>query len=288
MSSSTLIPCTTTKQYAGAWALPNELVLEIAKLASAHSQLDYRNWLLLSRDWYQALRLVCLRYVPVHLFSSRAIDSFADLLHRYPAAASFVYHLWTPSANKSEVTIARACTNLVSLACQSKLLMSITSMPTFNHTSLQELTMMTVWSPWEDLMSTPHATRLCSQITHIRQFEGLPPDFPTNELTSLKHLSFASHIYRDSLTKHVGRLSDLESLESVVVTTSWQRTTTAASPEELAKGLQGIDKHLRVVHCERGFSERDVWCQRSRLGKCLWNVARPDTIVSVPACQELH
>lgn len=277
-----------TQQFAGAWALPNELVLEIAKLAAAQSQDDYRNWLLLSRDWYQAVRCVCLRHVPVHLFSSQAVQSFADLLARYPTIASFVHHLWTPSANKPEVSIVRACTNLVTLACQSKLLMSITTMPTFVHTSLRELTMMTVWSPWEELMITPHATHLCSQITHIRQFEALPPDFPVNELTSLKHLSFASHIYRDFLTKHAGRLCDMKSLESVVVTTSWQRATSPATPEELAKGLQAIDKRLRVVHCEREFSERDAWCQRSRLGKCLWTVARPDTIMAVPACQELH
>jgi hypothetical protein len=72
----------------------------------------------------------------------------------------------------------------------------------------------------------------------------------------------------------------MKTLESVVVTTSWQRGT-AAPPEELAKGLQGIDKRLRVVHCERGFSERGAWVDRSRLGRCLWTVARPDTIVAV-------
>lgn len=267
-------------QYAGPWALPNELVLEIAKLASANSQSDYRNWLLLSRGWHKAVHLVCLRYVPIHLFSSRAIDSFARLLETYPDAARYVHHLWTTSVTKAEISIARACTNLVSLACQSALLTSISSMPVFSHTSLRELTIMTIWSPWEDIMCTPHATQLCSQITHLRHFEGLPPDFPANELTSLKQLSFASHIYRDFLMKHVSRLGDMKSLESIVVTTSWQRGT-AAAPEELAKGLQAIDKRLRVVHCERGFNERETWCERSRLGKCLWNVARPDTIVAV-------
>lgn len=275
-----------TTQLAGAWALPNELVLEIAKLASANSQSEYRNWLLLSRDWYKAVRLVCLRHVPVHLFTSQAVDSFATLLQLHPDAAPYVHHLWTASSTKAEMSIARACTNLVSLACQSKLLISIASMPTFHHTSLRELTVMTVWSPWEDIMCTSHATQLCSQITHLRHFEGLPPDFPTNELTSLKHVSFSSHIYRDFITKHAGRLGDMKSLESVVVTTSWQPLTTPA-PSELAKALQGIDKRLRVVHCERGFSEREAWCERSRLGKCLWSVARTDTIVSVPACLDI-
>jgi len=267
-------------QYAGAWALPNELVLEVAKLASANSQSDYRNWLLVSRDWYEAVRLVCLRHVPIHLFSGYAIDSFADLLQAYPDAAQYVQHLWTTSSTKREIAIVRACTNLISLACQSKLLVSISSMHTFKHTSLRELTIMTIWSPWEDVMCTPHATQLCSQITHLRHFEGLPPDFPTNDLVSLKQLSFASHIYRDFLLRHISRLGDMKTVEDIVVTTSWQRGTGAA-PQELAKGLQAIDKRLRVVHCERGFSERETWCERSRLGKCLWNVARPDTIVAI-------
>ncbi|KAF9447303.1 hypothetical protein P691DRAFT_802628 [Macrolepiota fuliginosa MF-IS2] len=267
-------------QYASAWALPNELVLEVAKLASANSQSDYRNWLLVSYDWYQAVRLVCLRHVPIHLFSGQAIDNFASLLQTYPDAAQFVQHLWTTSCTKTELSIVRACTNLISLACQSKLLVSISSMPTFSHTSLRELTIMTIWSPWEDVMCTPHAAQLCSQITHLRHFEGLPPDFPANELTSLKQLSFASHIYRDFLLRHISRLGDMKTLEDIVVTTSWQRGTGAA-PQELAKGLQAIDKRLRVVHCERGFSERETWCERSRLGKCLWNVARPDTIVPI-------
>jgi len=267
-------------QYAGAWALPNELVLEIAKLASANSQSDYLNWLLLSNDWYKAVRFIGLRHVPVHLFSNQAITSFAALLQRYPSAASYVQHLWTISSGKTEIAIVRACTNLISLACQSTVLTSISSMPTFNHTALRELTVMTVWSPWEDVMCAPHAEQLCSQITHLRHFEGLPPDFPTKELTALKHLSFASHIYRDFLVKHLSRLGDMKTLDSIVVTTSWPRATGTA-PEDLAKALQAIDKRLRVVHCEKGFSERDAWCERIRQGNCLWSVARPDTIVAV-------
>jgi len=139
---------------------------------------------------------------------------------------------------------------------------------------------MTIWSPWEDIMCAPHAEQLCSQITHLRHFEGLPPDFPTQELIALKHLSFASHIYRDFLVKHLSRLGDMKTLDSIVVTTSWKRTT-GTSPEDLAKALQVIDKRLRVVHCEKGFNERDAWCERSQLGNCLWSVARPDTIVAV-------
>jgi hypothetical protein len=267
-------------QYAGAWALPNEIVLEIAKLASAQAQSDYRKWLLVSRDWYQAVRLMCLHDVPIHLFSLRAVNSFLNLLQTYPETAPFVHHLWTASSTKAEISIARACTNLVSLACQSSLLASISSMPTFNHTSLRELTIMTIWSPWEQVMVSVHGARLCSQITHLRHFEGLPPDFPTNELTSLKHLSFASHIYRQYIEKHVARLEGMKSLESILVTTSWQRGT-STGPEQLAKGLRSIDKRLRVVHCKNGFTEQEAWCERTRLGKCLWSVARPDTIVAV-------
>ncbi|KXN84610.1 hypothetical protein AN958_12291 [Leucoagaricus sp. SymC.cos] len=265
---------------AAACDLPNEILLEIAELASANSQSDYHSWLLLSRGWYEQVRLVCLRSVPVHLFSTRAVNSFHTLLQTYPNATSFVRHLWTASSSKAELSIARACTNLISLACQSTILTSITSMSIFHHTSLRELTIMTIWSPWEQLMFTPHATQLCSQVTHLRHFEGLPPDFPTNELTSLKHLSFASHIYRDFLAKHIARLGDMKLLESIVVTTSWQPGA-ASAPEELAKGLQDIDKRLRLVHCESGFSEREAWCERTRLGDCLWSVAQPDTIVTV-------
>lgn len=73
----------------------------------------------------------------------------------------------------------------------------------------------------------------------------------------------------------------METLQTIVATTSWQRTSAAVGPQELAKGLQGIDKRLRVVHCDRGFSELGAWVDRSRLGKCLWTVARPDDIVAV-------
>ncbi|KAJ3574479.1 hypothetical protein NP233_g1745 [Leucocoprinus birnbaumii] len=266
-------------QSSGAWALPNEIVLEIAQLASAHSQSDYRTWLLLSRDWYRAVRLVCLRNVPVHLFSTNAVETFLQLLETYPNIASFVHHLWITSSTKAELSIARACTNLITLACQSPILTSIASMPTFKHTSLRELTVMTIWSPWEHVMLAPHANQLCSQITHLRHFEGLPPDFPSNELTSLKHLSFASFIYRDFIAKHVSRLGDMKTLETIVATTSWQKGSLTS--QELAKGLQGIDKRLRVVHCDRGFSELGAWVDRTRLGKCLWSVARPDDIVTV-------
>lgn len=267
-------------RYAGAWALPNELVLEVAKLASANSQSDYRNWLLLSNGWYEAVRFVGLSHVPVHLFSNKALVSFANLLQKYPGAASYVHHLWTISSGKMEIAIVRACTNLISLACQSKILTSISSMPIFKHTALHELTVMTVWSPWEDVMCAPHAEQLCSQITHLRHFEGLPADFPAKGLTALEHLSFASHIYRDSLMKHLSRLGDMKTLESIVVTTSWPRAT-GTTPQDLARALQGIDKRLRAVHCEKGFSERDAWCERIRLGNCLWSVARPDTIIAV-------
>lgn len=264
-----------------AWSLPNELVLEIAKHAAASSQVEYRTWLLLSSGWHKAVRLVCLQHVPVSLFSSRAVDSFLALLEKYPSLCLSVRHLWIPSSNKADIAIAWACTRLVSLACQSRVLESISSMSTFLHTSLCELTIMTVWSPWESLLFAPHALQLCSQITHLRHFEGLPPDFPTNQLTSLKHLSFASFIYRDFIVKHVARLGHMKALESIVVTTSWQRDTNAIQPQCLAKALQSIDKRLRVVHTVRGFSELGAWLDRSRLERCLWSVARPDTIVAV-------
>jgi len=261
--------------------LPNELVLEVAKHAAAGSQAEYRSWLLLSRGWYHAVRLVCLGHVPVSLFSSRAVDSFLALLEKYPNIASFVHHLWIPASNKADIAIARACTHLVSLACQSRILESISSMPTFLHTSLRELTIMTVWSPWERVLFAPHALQLCAQITHLRHFEGLPPDFPTNQLSSLQYLSFASFIYRDFIMKHVARLGDMTALESIVVTTSWQKDTSAMRPQTLAKALQAIDRRLKVVHTLKAFTELGAWLDRSRLERCLWSVARPDTIVAV-------
>ncbi|TFK39022.1 hypothetical protein BDQ12DRAFT_682881, partial [Crucibulum laeve] len=249
--------------------LPTELIFEISSIVCSRSQHDYLSLKLVSRRLHDLISVPCLLVVPVILEDHTTIKSFSNFLQTSPWLPVRIRHLWiTLGSSRHANYIATVCTNLVSLACSSNVLVFISSDVEFRHTHIRELTLIGEnWPSWTPLICSPYGGHLCGQITHLRLQEGVTPILPIVLLTSLTHLAFSTRPVKDFVERHLIYLGQLRNLGCIVLTTFWWREE---APDQETLEILDMDRRLSLIHCEQHWREIDAWNDRVSGSEGIW------------------
>ncbi|KAF8158551.1 hypothetical protein B0H34DRAFT_464126 [Crassisporium funariophilum] len=253
-------------------SLPSELILEIL-FHTCQSQEVYRLLLLINWRFHGLVKFATLLHVPIRI-GARNVRSFSEQLTESPELAKHVNYLWINGISADYIRIARACINLISLACSKPVLYSLCSPPPqvcFLHRRLTELTLFDSWECWKGLSELPgaHGRDLCRQMKRLRVHESLSSDFNAELFPSLSHFSISTGSSYIQLRRDLMALAPLPKLEHIVITTfHWIQ----GQGHETTKKVIAWDKRLRILYFGSGEQgEFELWCGRARKGDCIWS-----------------
>ncbi|KAH0586618.1 hypothetical protein H2248_007838 [Termitomyces sp. 'cryptogamus'] len=254
--------------------LPVELLQEVLSFTTSSAGV-YRSLLLVSKSLNSIVKLHCLQVVPVVLQGIEKLRSFDRLLASSPKSPSYVRYLWIYGQGLKEWelidSIVARCSNVVALSCNSRTLASLCSSPSFLHTRCTELTLIESWHDWKPIVAARHGSQYCAQITHLRLYQGLDPEFPKRYFTNLTHLAFSCSPIGDYLKRYSGYLSGLRSLLLIVATNAeWHYNS---FPDASVSELLENDRRFAILQCREDWTEFGAWRDRIRGGRSLWEQA---------------